>query len=259
MPRVALALALVLAALPARPGAAEDRLAVDEPVTAIVAGGALAAWGGLALAKPWLAPAACRWCEPPALDRSARAHLLWHDAEAASALSVGLVVGVPVALAAADLVLARGDLHRAGQDALVVAEAVAVAGIATEVSKYAIGRRRPYAQAAGVRHAADDDLSFVSGHTASAFAAAGAFGTVARLRGDAAWPWIYGTGFAAAGFVGYLRVAADRHWLTDVASGALLGTAVGVAMPLLLHRRAGDEGAVKLAVTPLPLGIVGTF
>jgi len=257
MPRVALALALVVSLLPTRPGAA-DALDPDLPVAAGVAGGAAAAWGALVVARPGLAPASCRWCEPPAIDRSARARLIWDHPRTAAALSDGVVVALPATLAAADLVL-RGDLRRTGEDVLVVAEAVAIAGAATEVVKLAAGRRRPYAWAAGAREAADDDLSFLSAHSATAFAAVGAFGTVAKLRGDAAWPWIYGAGFAAAGFVGYLRMAADKHWLTDVASGAVLGTAVGVAMPLLLHRRAGDESAVKLAVTPLPLGIAGTF
>jgi membrane-associated phospholipid phosphatase len=36
-------------------------------------------------------------------------------------------------------------------------------------------------------------------------------------------------------------MAADRHWLSDVAAGAVLGTAVGIAAPLLLHRASGSS------------------
>ena len=44
---------------------------------------------------------------------------------------------------------------------------------------------------------------------------------------------------------GYLRIAADRHWATDVATGWAVGAAFGVGVPWLLHRTA--------APTPTPV------
>ena len=66
-----------------------------------------------------------------------------------------------------------------------------------------------------------------------------------------------------ASAVGYLRIAGDMHYLTDVLAGAAIGTAVGVAMPLALHGREDGgrtPGAAPGAqVVPLPLGVVVVF
>ena len=37
---------------------------------------------------------------------------------------------------------------------------------------------------------------------------------------------------------GYLRIAANQHYFTDVLTGAVVGTGVGLAVPYTLHRRA---------------------
>jgi membrane-associated phospholipid phosphatase len=157
--------------------------------------------------------------------------------------------------------LAGRDFSRTGEDVLVVAEAAAVTGVVTNVLKFATARRRPDAWAAGIRTSADDDNAFVSGHSSAAFAFAAAFGTVAMLRDYPGWPFIYAAGFVGATSVAYFRVAADRHWLTDVAGGAAVGTAIGVAMPLLFHRRreSTEQRSTQIVVTPVPLGVAGVF
>ncbi len=58
-------------------------------------------------------------------------------------------------------------------------------------------------------------------------------GEVARRRGSPVAPLIYATGYAIAISTGYLRIAADKHYFTDVAVGAAVGTAVGFAVPAL--------------------------
>ena len=252
------ALAALLAAPPAR-AEAPPGLSGDVPVTGGVVAGSLVLWGASELAKPVLAPSTCRWCEPPGFDRSARSALLWSDTASASMLSNVLVIALPVSLSGVDYMLSGRDVRRTGEDLLVAVEAIAVAGLTTQVVKYAVGRRRPYAWAAGTREAPDDDLSFPSGHATIAFAAAGAFGTVAYLRGYSGWPWVYAGGGVAAASVAYFRTAADKHWLTDVAAGAAIGSAIGVALPLLLHRGSGGEREAWVQVTPTPLGIAGTF
>ncbi len=231
-------------------------LDVRVPATAAVAGAALAAWAGLALAQPELAPTTCRWCQPPGPDRAIREALRWHDPGAAGRASDILVVGLPGALVAADLAMAGGDLRRAGEDVLVAAEAMAVSGLATEVLKDVVGRRRPASWAAGGRTSPDDDTAMPSGHASSAFAVASAFGTIARLRGYGAWPAVYAGGFALAGAMSYLRLAADRHWASDVLAGAAIGTAAGLGVPLL-HRGQGAQARPALAA--LPLGIAVSF
>jgi membrane-associated phospholipid phosphatase len=65
---------------------------------------------------------------------------------------------------------------------------------------------------------------------------------------------------ALAATTGYLRIAGDEHHLTDVLAGAAAGTAVGIALPRLLHGREGS-GAVSVAplAGPLSLGIAVAF
>jgi membrane-associated phospholipid phosphatase len=79
------------------------------------------------------------------------------------------------------------------------------------------------------------------------------------LRGDSGWPWIHAGGAAAAAAVAYFRIAADKHWLTDVAVGAAIGSAIGVALPLLLHRGSGGAREAWVQVTPATIGIAGSF
>jgi membrane-associated phospholipid phosphatase len=250
-------LAVALALAPPLPARAADELAVDVPTTAIVTGSALALWAAGELGASALVPDTCRWCEPPALDRRARDALRWGDPATAGLLSNVAVLALPAALTARVYLASGGDLRRTGEDALVVAETVALTEVATTVVKVTVARRRPYAWAAGQRVSADDDLSFFSGHASAAFAMAGAFGTVAQLRGDPAWPVVYAVGFPAAALVAYLRVGADKHWLTDVAVGAAVGTVSGLVLPRLLHRRA--PGAPTVSLTAVPLGVAGTF
>jgi membrane-associated phospholipid phosphatase len=239
-----------------------DELSVDIPATAAVSGSAAVVFGALELAGTNLTPSTCRWCDPPGLDRNVRLHLRWADTQLAGNISDVLLVGTPLSLAALHyFVLTHRDLQRFGEDALVVFEAIAMTAVATDVVKYSVARRRPDAWAAGVRNSPGDDNAFLSGHASGTFAAAAAFGTVAMLRGYSGWPWLYAAGFTSATAISYLRVAADRHWLTDVAAGAALGTGIGMAVPLLLHRKAHDANgrSASIVVTPVPLGVAGTF
>ncbi|OFX25327.1 MAG: hypothetical protein A2V77_23675 [Anaeromyxobacter sp. RBG_16_69_14] len=253
MLRSPLALALLTVSLPACPDSPRG-LTVDVPVTAGVAGGALAVWGVTELAKGELTPGTCRWCGPPSVDRDVWAGLVWSDPKAAGLLSDVLVLALPASLAGADFFFAGRDARRATEDVLVSMEAVALAAVATQVVKFTVARRRPAAWAAGLRTSPDDDRAFFSGHVATAFAAAGAFGTVARLRGYPAWPAVYAVGFGTAAAIGYLRMAADEHWLSDVVAAAAVGAGLGVAVPLFFHRGGHEE---ELTFTPLSGGVVG--
>lgn len=239
-----------------------DELSVNVPATAAVTGTATAVFMALELTGSKLTPRMCHWCEPPGIDANTRLHLKWDDTRLANDLSTMLLVAVPASLMALDyFVLTHREFNRFGEDVLVVVEAVAVTAVATDTIKYAAARRRPFAWASGIRTSYGDDNSFVSGHSSATFAGAAAFGTLAMLRGYPRWPLIYVAGFAGATAVSYLRIAADKHWLTDVFGGAALGTAVGVALPLLLHRKtpAHDARNATIIVTPVPLGVAGTF
>jgi membrane-associated phospholipid phosphatase len=224
-------------ATPASTGALAPTLHLDLPAFALRTGGALAATGLLSLHA--LQPNACRWCEPPAFDRGVRRALRWPDTSAAAGASDLLQVGVPAGagLAVALLAWRDGRPREAGEDLAVVTEAVVLASLATTAAKVATARLRPNAWAAGEPSPGRGSLgAFWSGHTSSTFAAAAAAAQVARLRGRRGWRWLAATALAGAAATGWLRVAGDRHWATDVLAGAAAGTAIGLALPGLVLR-----------------------
>jgi len=96
----------------------------------------------------------------------------------------------------------------------------------------------------------DANLSFYSGHTNFTFALAAAAATVGRLRGYRWAPAALLVGGLVAATTGYLRIAADQHYLTDVLTGAAVGTTIGVAVPYL-HRPCPGHGEGRPATVAL--------
>lgn len=76
--------------------------------------------------------------------------------------------------------------------------------------KYGIGQQRPYG---------DVYTSFPSGHTADAFMGA----EILRREYGKEYPGIAIAGYAAATATGLLRIYNNRHWASDVLSGAGIG------------------------------------
>ena len=231
-----LATAAVLAMLAAAP----RELHVDPWRDGAIAVGAVAGSAFLGSLRDDLGTARCRWCEPGRLDAWAQDRLRWHDTAAGSVASNVAVLAVPAGLGALLAVpsLRDGARRRALEDLVLVAQAYGITTLGDHVPKLAAGRLRPYAVGATAFESTDDWRSFWSGRSSAAFSVAVASGTIARLRGYPRWRWILGLGLAGAGATAYLRVAADRHWTTDVVAGAAWGTAVGLAVPLL-HRSDG--------------------
>ncbi len=199
-------------------------------------------------AKDALAPATCRWCAPPGLDVSVRRALARRDTTPALAMSnVMAFVIVPLSTIGLDLVAAsdEGVLRQTWwNDVLLILEAEGVSLALNQVAKYGLARERPFVHARDAEGKArlatnDDNLSFYSGHTAGSFTLATAAGTIASMRGYRAAPLVWFAGLATASAAGYLRIAGDKHWFTDVAAGALVGGGVGFAIPWLFHRTRG--------------------
>jgi membrane-associated phospholipid phosphatase len=243
-------LALLVASSPADAQVRELRW--DPPVDlSVMIGSSVVLIASLAL-QPRVAPTTCRWCETNSLDERVRASLVWHDTRVADEVSsvTGFILA-PAATLGLDAVAASHDhaSRGVGLDALLVLEATMVALDVDSVTKLLVARGRPYMRplprrADGDRaHSPEDNLSFFSGHTTTAFALAAATGTVATMRGYrwAPVPWIAGGALAAG--TGYLRVAADRHWLSDVLVGAAMGIAIGIAVPVLFHAPSGSSSS----------------
>lgn len=202
-------------------------------------------------AKAQLEPGACRFCEPPTIDAEAQGALRWGDPDparhASDALAWVLVPGLALGwdFVATSSLPDRGRMRAV--DLGLMAEAGAIALALDQTVKFAAGRERPFVHARAPAdrlrlHDPDDDLSFYSGHTTLSFALAVSAGEVAELRGYREAPWIWASGLAAASLTGYLRIAADKHWLSDVVTGAAVGAAVGALVPLLHGARRGRRG-----------------
>jgi membrane-associated phospholipid phosphatase len=268
----ALAVAALLAALPGAARGADGPIPLRHDLRADVSitAAAAAVWVGGALLEPELAPARCRFCGTNALDASARELLVLGNGDVPRHASDVLAYGVlPAAVVAHQLLAARasGDWHEGGKDLLFIAEAAAIAGSVNELVKLSVGRQRPFVHYGNYadpdrRPQPDDNLSFYSGHTSAAFSVVAAAGTISTLRGYPSAPWIWAVGLPLAAGIGYLRIASDMHYLTDVLAGAAVGGAIGVAVPLLLHPREGDRpgaGGAGASVVPLPLGVLVFF
>ena len=233
------------------------RPAVDFPIVF----GAAGTWIVLALLKNQLS-SSCRWCETNpngtdgvnAFDRGARNTFKWANPAAASTISdVSTFAVIPVFVLGIDLITTGSPRRwaRWGVDLILISEAAAISGALNYVVKYAVARERPYVHyeklsGTPFQSNADDTASFFSGHSTFAFAVASSAGTVASLRHYPLAPLIWTVGMGLATFSGYLRVAADKHYLSDVMVGALVGSAVGATVPLAQWIRPLREKKIAL-------------
>jgi membrane-associated phospholipid phosphatase len=191
--------------------------------------------------KQQISRARCWWCDPPRFDARMRT-LKWENVDRANNVSnlTGFVlsplfaIGGLVASSAFDDQASR----RMFDDVIPVLQAGIATGLVNEALKIAAARQRPYARFGGkdvMQRPGESYTSFFSGHAALDFAMAASAGTVASLRGYDTAPVLWGGGLALAFLTSYLRIASDTHYLTDVVFGAIVGSALGVAIPRLLH------------------------
>ena len=112
------------------------------------------------------------------------------------------------------------------RDLLKVLRAVLVTGALNQVIKFVAPRERPFAVGAPWAAGKDRFGSFFSNHTSAMTAMSSATMRLA-LRHEAS-AWFAAPLFTLALFVGYLRIAADQHYLTDVLAGAAFGAGCGL-------------------------------
>jgi membrane-associated phospholipid phosphatase len=251
------------AALNVRPVSGSERqstrLEVGAKRAALVTGAALVLWGATEIQKATDEVARCRWCDPTGFDRWSRRELVWRDRGAADdASDVGLYgVALGSAAAVAWLAAREGDRREMLEDVFLVAAAVALTDGLTRGVQHGAGRLRPYAWEAGESRGGRDVRSFFSGHTSRAFAAAAAATQVLRLRDRRGWGWFAAAGFTGAAATGWLRIAANQHWTTDVLAAAAVGTGIGWAIPSVALGPVTREAGV--AVVPAPGGFAIRF
>jgi membrane-associated phospholipid phosphatase len=218
--------------------------------------GACIAWWIISEAlKAELAPASCLWCDPPGFDSGVREALKWQDLGFPDAFSyvTALALG-PIVVFGLDLLAAyqHRRVDAAWIDLLLIAEATAIAMAMNQTIKLLAARERPISRFdTHEGPPADNHLSFYSGHATFVFALAVSAGTIAGMRGYRMLPWIWVGGLTVAFATAYLRIAADRHYFSDVLIGAAAGSATGFAIPFFFHPpRAAAVPVVVPAATP---------
>jgi membrane-associated phospholipid phosphatase len=129
------------------------------------------------------------------------------------------------------------DLGWHGTEAVLVSQGI------TYVLKGTMGRSRPFVSGDTIPHDFDwgrgfksgDWQSFPSGHTSTAFAAASAVTDETSIWWPKSTPYIGTLMYGGATLVGLSRMYHNKHWSSDVALGALIGTFAGKKTVLASH------------------------
>ncbi len=146
----------------------------------------------------------------------------------------GSFAAVPVAM-----LLDKGQRNNAFQVMALYVETMAVTGALFSITAGAVNRSRPYVyntdRPLGHRADSDSQRSFFAGHTA-ATATASFF--AAKVFSDfnpdsKAKPYVWAAAAIVPASVGYMRLRAGRHFLTDNLLGYGIGAGVGVLVPHL--------------------------
>jgi membrane-associated phospholipid phosphatase len=127
-----------------------------------------------------------------------------------------------------------------GHRGMIYVETLAATGFLTQTAKYVVQRPRPFVYGEDPRlrrkaEEADSRLSFFSGHSSLAFAAAvsGSYLFAAQSEDETARAVFWGVELALATTTAGLRIRAGKHFPSDVFLGAAVGTGLGVAIPRL--------------------------
>jgi membrane-associated phospholipid phosphatase len=147
-------------------------------------------------------------------------------------------------------------------------EAVLVANAFTGLLKGTLGRARPFVSndtnprdfsfGGGFRTA--DRQSFPSGHTTTAFAAAAAVTSEIRRLHPKALPYVATAMYGGATLVGLSRMYHNKHWASDVALGAAIGTFSGLKVVRYSHTHPDNKvDRVMLHAVIAPDGHGGSY
>ena len=187
------------------------------------------------------------------------------------AISTHVLAATSVAHNVFDSTLVPGEIHDdwdlAGQMLLIDAESYAVMAAVLFGTQVFVGRERPIVRRCSDPVVKNSDRacdpqdsqrnrSFVAGHTALGFTAAGlscAHHTHIPLYGGGTADTLACAGALGwASLLGVGRVMSDNHYATDTLLGAALGLAAGWLLPLALHY-GFESGEAAPATSTQPL------
>jgi membrane-associated phospholipid phosphatase len=210
-------------------------------------------------------PTVPRWSEKNAFDDWVRRWLRIHSegGRKTAATTSDVLVYTLAALPFLNATLVAGIEHERWDVTwrllALDAETMLTATLAALSIQHITARERPFVQYCASNPTVSDcsvggkNSSFPSAHTTIVFAAValecfhhGYLDTSHTGWGAAACP----VTVVAASITGVLRIAADRHWSTDVIAGAVLGGTLGYAIPALHVAFADKSGRPTAVLTP---------
>lgn len=188
-------------------------------------------------------PTQCGWCSASQFEVDFSAGLIWtNDKSGADTYSDVIVYTVLPALSGLVTFYEPKERLETLLSILTIVNTAILTYSLTEALKRGTARARPNISMDGSNEGDQEFLSFPSGHTSLAFALATSSSFIAFKRNYSFAPFILFFGSVSALATGYLRIAAEKHWLTDVVGGAALGMFVGAFVPLFTYA----------TVTPMP-------
>lgn len=182
-------------------------------------------------------PSECKWCASNRFDTKGSEALQWSHKHAADVTSDVMFCGVMPALA---LITALSNHQEGWQpklyDGLLMLDAAILDMLTTIAIKRGVARERPYHSYNMTDYGDVEDafVSFPSGHTSITFTLAAASAVMAFQQDSTKGVIILSFGTILSAFTGYLRIAAAKHWPSDVLTGMGIGSLLGAVTPLLL-------------------------
>jgi membrane-associated phospholipid phosphatase len=143
---------------------------------------------------------------------------------------------------------------------IMYAEAFLLTYGTKDLFKNAISRNRPYTYSGSIPSGKEDDYykSFPSGSTSLAFMSAGFLSsTFFTEYPDSPWKIpVIGISYSLALGIGVSRILSGAHFMTDVMTGAVIGSLYGYLIPLL-HLRKNERS--KIAFMPVLNGFIVSY
>lgn len=176
-------------------------------------------------------------------------------------IAMGGVYSLAILLDALDVARADQPVSSWLSDLVVMAEAVLLNGAVNQFAKIAARRPRPLIYRRGdgdpLLHDPENYVSFYSGHTSSAFALGLAYAqTFAYRHPNSPWRFaVYAGAILVGSGVGLSRIAAGKHFPTDVLMGAAAGTTFGLLVPWLHRRSPGARLGLQVSAAGLGVSI----
>lgn len=175
----------------------------------------------------------CHWCATNNFDENISRALVWKNYSSLYSVSDAFAFGLAPVMAFGSVALGSSEISVFVRDALIVFDSVAFTALVTEISKLSARRARPEA-VFGYRQDEQSNRSFWSGHTSLTFAMLSSASTLALKNGYVWAPYFVASSALVAGFVSYSRIAAAKHWMSDVLLGMVVGTTIGISMPFFV-------------------------